>query len=435
MAWKDQRYSLMSSAARIQVPWIKVNIGIYTFGVFSRRASDKNAKDEYGNYYTTYNVQYPNYVQSLEITKINGQFNQYTLTLVYPVTVNDDPNFMDKVLSSVSKTRKIILSYGDMSMPSYIYKNEEAIITKVQKQINIQTSVITFIINAVSSASLNTGGSFTFPGGKIKPSDRIKSIFNNKKYKLQSLFTGMNSTNLNLLIEGDDMEVNVVTKTNISAIDYIRYLVSCMTPASGTISQSTKSDLYVLTMHDDAVYEESSVQDLEIRGPYFRVERVSKTKEHSDAFEIDIGVGNTGTIVTAFSITDNQNYSLLYDYNKRMDEQNYVRRIDSNGQMQEIYSPAMFSKTSDHLARTEDLNWWTQVTQYPIKASITVQGLLRPAVLMSYIRINIIFPGGHKYMDSGLYLVTNQVDRVDGQNGYKTTLTLLRVGGDTDPNL
>jgi hypothetical protein len=44
-------------------------------------------------------------------------------------------------------------------MPSYIYKNEEAIITKVSQNFNLQGSVINYTVNAVSSASLNNAGS------------------------------------------------------------------------------------------------------------------------------------------------------------------------------------------------------------------------------------------------------------------------------------
>ena len=103
---------------------VKVTIGSYTFGVYSRQTSN-SIKDKYGTY-IPYKVQYPDYVQSLQIVKINGQVNQYTLALSYPVTQTSDPNFFEKVLSSVSNTREIIFSYGDASMPAYIYKDEKA---------------------------------------------------------------------------------------------------------------------------------------------------------------------------------------------------------------------------------------------------------------------------------------------------------------------
>ena len=66
--------------------------------------------------------------------------------------------------------------------------------------------------------------------------------------------------------------------------------------------------------------------------------------------------------------------------------------------------------------RPEDIQWYTKITKYPINANITIQGLLRPATLMQYIRLNTIFPGGHKHISSGLYIVT------------KTTTCVFTVG-------
>ena len=50
---------------------------------------------------------------------------------------------------------------------------------------------------------------------------------------------------------------------------------------------------------------------------------------------------------------------------------------------------------------------------------------------MTYIRLNYIFPGGHKHIASGLYLITKQQDTID-DNGYKTTLELTKISGDTN---
>jgi hypothetical protein len=47
----------------------------------------------------------------------------------------------------------------------------------------------------------------------------------------------MNASNIDALIAGDDKEVDIGAKRNISPIDYISYLVSCMIPASFTTKQ------------------------------------------------------------------------------------------------------------------------------------------------------------------------------------------------------
>jgi len=52
---------------------------------------------------------------------------------------------------------------------------------------------------------------------------------------------------------------------------------------------------------------------------------------------------------------------------------------------------------------------------------------------MSYVRLNVIFVGGRKHIASGLYLVTQQRDRIDGNSGYKTTLSLTKIAGDDSP--
>ena len=430
MAFKDERRSLLSSGARVQVPWIKVTIGNYTFGVYSRVGVEKKNDNDF--YQSTYHVQYPNFVQSLDITKINGQVNQYTLALSYPVTQTDDPNFFEKVFSSVSKTRKIVFSYGDMSMPTYIYREEEAIITKIQTQFDLRSGVINYTVNAVSSAALNAGSNWTFQGGNFRPSERIKEIFNNSKYGLQKLFTGMNKSNIDYLIPSDDKQVSIEPKRNISALDYIIYLVSCMIPSSFTIPQLAATDMYVLTMHDDTTFDDEYRDTLVEHGSYFKIERVSYKTNKSDAMQIDIGFGNTGTIVTAFSVSDDENYSLLYDYNDTLEVSPYVKRLDNNGNWIDVWAPGISSSNNYLTTSPSDITWWKKVTKYPIKASITVQGLLRPAILMSYVRLNVIFPGGHKHISSGLYLVTQQKDRIDS-NGYRTTLSLTKISGDSSP--
>lgn len=428
MAFKDEKRSLLASNARVQTPWVKVTIGDYTFGVFRRVES---SKDYDGYYQVTKQFQYPNFVQSLDVTKINGQVNQYTLVLAYPVTQFDDPNFFEKVLGSVSKSREIIFSYGDMSMPHYIYKEEKALITKVQTSFQLQGGVINYTISAVSSAALNAGANHTFNGyASKKPSDIIKRLFQQDatKEELMELFTGMNDGNIDKLVRGDDKEVYIATKQNISTLDYILYLVSCMTPASSTTG--SMNDVYVLTIHDDTTFYDDT-RDLELvpTGSYFDIDRVSYKTEKSDAYQIDIGFGNTGTIVTAFQVVDNENYALLYDYSFRQGNQ-YVQRIDDKGDLVDIWAPGVYSKNDYKKPTQSDINWWTKMTQFPIKATITLEGLLRPAMLMSYVRLNVIFPGGNKHVSSGLYMVTQQHDRIDGQSGYKTTLSLTKISGD-----
>ena len=374
-----------------------------------------------------FNVQYPSYVQSLNITKINGQVNQYSLQLAYPVRFGDDPNLIEKILSSVTHTRKIIFSYGDATNPAYVYKSEEAIITNVVQQFNLESGTIVYTIRAVSGAALASSGSFNFINKKpIKPSDEIKRIFKaNSVYGLQNLFTGMTLANLDKLIDGTDQTVEVESKTNISPLDYIHYLVGCMIPVGSTLDIRTK-DIYILTVHDDTVYDQLYSDGLSEGGPYFKVTRTSTETLHmSDAYEVDIGY-NTSTIVLKFSIEKNENYSMLYEYNAKLSPELYSQRLNDQGKFEQVYAPMVTSGNDQYLTRAEDRIWYTKLTKYPISATLTVQGLLRHATLMQYLRLNVIFPGGNKHISSGLYIVTKQVDDI-GLNGYTTTLSLTRI--------
>jgi hypothetical protein len=395
--------------------------------VFSK--TESKAKDDEGFYYTQANVQYPNFIQRLEITKINGQVNQYTLSLIYPVTQTSDPNFFEKVLSSVSKTRKIIFSYGDMSMPSYIYKDEEAIITNITQTFSLVGSTIQYQVTAVSSAALSTDGSITVLGtgaGDLKkPSDEIKSLFRNNK-SLRDTFTGMSDADLNTLIAGDDMAVELESKHNISALDYLNYLVGCMIPAGSQAGLS--KEIYALTIHDDSMTGSSNT--INRKGPWFEVKKVSTVMEQDEAYEIDIGI-NTSTIVGSFTLNQNANYSIYYDYQDLAHPEKYIRVLNSDGLWEDKYAPTSMAKPGAFKSKPSDTVWWTKATQFPVKANIQVQGLLRPATLLQYVKLNVIFPGGRYHLSSGLYIVTSQVDNI-GPNGYATNLELTRIKGDMD---
>ena len=419
----DQNKSLLSSQARIQVPWVKVTIGDYTFGIFDDKT--KSWGKTTAGFYTPFAVQYPQYINSLEVTKVNGQVNTYRLFINYPITQFDDPNFFEKVFSSVSLTRKIVFTYGDAETPAYIYKDEEAIITKIYQSFNLQSSSINYTIDAVSSAALATDGSITIPAPnkKVKPSDEIKKLFRTNK-SLQKTFTGMKASDLDELIAGDDAPVMLESKQNISVVDYINYLTSCMVPAGTGLGLS--KDIYIMNIFDDSITSADKTKSR--KGPYFQVSKVSTVMEHSDAYEIDVGI-NTSTIVRSFSIESNDNYSIYYKYQNLAHPEDYVRRIGADGEWEDVYAPTSMERTNRYSTKSSDQVWWTKVTQFPVNASIQIQGLLRPATLMQYVRLNVIFPGGNKHISSGLYIVTRQVDNI-GPNGYATTLGLTRIKGE-----
>lgn len=418
-----KRQSLLASAARIQAPWIKITIGKYTFGVYDNAGKIKDDK----GFYTGFKVQYPSYVKSLNIIKINGQVNQYTLVIDYPVRSCDDPNLIEKILSSVTRTRKIVFSYGDATVPAYVYKDEEAIITKVTQQFNLEASLISYTINAVSATALASSGSFTFVHSvPVKPSAEIKRVLLDSQYGLTKLLRGVNKSNIDSLIDGTDQAVLLDSKTNISPLEYINYLVSCMIPEGATLEDRTK-DLYILTLHDETIFDTSfNNATTNYGGPYLKVTRVSSnTMYMSDAYEIDIGI-NTANIVLGFTIDNQENYSLLYDYNSELIPEQYSMKLNDKGKWEQTFAPMFTSGNNQYLTRPEDRTWFTKLTKYPISATIKVRGLLRPASLLQFVRLNVIFPGGNYHISSGLYIVTKQIDEIN-TSGYTTTLVLTRL--------
>ena len=64
--------------------------------------------------------------------------------------------------------------------------------------------------------------------------------------------------------------------------------------------------------------------------------------------------------------------------------------------------------------------------KFPLTAQLTLKGLLKPAMLMDYINIDVVFYG-QRHITSGVYAITGQTDFLSG-SGYRTTLSLVRVG-------
>lgn len=408
-------YNLLDNEVRIQTPFVKVVIGDYTFGIFQK--SSTTQRDSQG-IYKIQNIQYPNYIQSLQVEKINGQVNKYTLNISYSITQFNDPNFFEKVFSSISETRKIIFSYGDLSAPAFVYRNEEAIITRVSNQIDISSANINYTVKAVSSSNMAKVGVFNFPAySRAKPSAIIKDILrNNSTYGLLDLFTGMRDMNLveqKGLIAGDDIYIPLEAKRNISVLEYIQYLVNSMK------SSVNNKDIYAFNVIDST--------DEIFKGPYFKIVNTTKAGNSLDCYSLDIGYDyRNNNAVTNFSIDNQEAYSIFYKWSKKLSSNEYTQRIDDNGNLISIYAPIISSKNEQGVTYPDDENWWKSVTQYPIKASITIRGLLRPAILMSSIDIGCIFYG-KLHSSTGKYIVTKQVDNI-GMDGFYTTLSLVRVG-------
>lgn len=416
-----KRADLLSLTSRVEVPFIIAKMGGMTLGMYSKSKIHKD--NRYDHQYI--NVSYPNFIKSLNVTKnANGLVNTYKLSLIYAVTEKDDPNLIEKLLSKTKTDRKITFSYGDFNIPNFIFKEEEAIITNVTNDMDINNHTLTYNITAVSNSYLASAGKYSFGSVRMKGSDRIKQILFNTTYQLYSLFPGMK--NLNFVnkagfIASDDAVIQIEAKDNITVLDYLKYVVSCMRWSGDT--GVMKTAVYKIATYDDIMSEYG--------GSYFKVTRYMSNSEVIDSedldyMNLDIGYPDKNAVIS-FRVTDNENYALYYDYNESLNATQCQYRIGSDGSID--YSSSNVLMTDNELDRvTEaDKSWWAKMTSYPVNAKLVVRGLVKNAQLMSMIRLNVLFYG-KKHIHSGIYAINSQIDTVD-ESGFRSTLTLIRVGG------
>ena len=148
--------------------------------------------------------------------------NTYTLSLTYPINETSDPNFMEKVFSSVAKTRKITFTYGDASAPMFLYKEESAFISTIVPSFNIQSSVINYTIQAIGSGFELSSSKYSFSArNNVKASDILIELLYSDYRDLLDVFTGMRNKDLVLskgLIPRDDKPINLQKKCNIAIL-------------------------------------------------------------------------------------------------------------------------------------------------------------------------------------------------------------------------
>lgn len=406
---------LTSVDTLVESPFIIVTIGGYTFGSYS------GPNQSYGS-----RVQYPNFMKSLTINKVNGTINTYTITFEYQIRAGEDPNLLDKIFSKAVNDRKITLSYGDWNSPSYIYKDEVCIITNITSNVNFGGSAITYVLQCTSDAFALTSNLYNFPARTAKPSDVLKELVFNQKYGLMNVFTGMGNKQVVLesnFIASNDKAVPLAAMSSTNVLNYMSFLVDSMTSDNNTTDSIKKNSKYAFCIYDDTSNN--------FGGTYFVVKEVANNNKSVDSlstYSIDVGYPGDN-FVTQFNVTNDQSWAILYDYSKKINQSEYVYRIGKDGKVITEFSPSA-TQSSRFLKTTEaDANWWNNMTSFPISATLTIKGLTRPSILMTYVKLNVLFYG-QKHISSGLYIITGQQDTIDS-TGYKTTLTLTRIGGDT----
>lgn len=412
--------SLLSYPTLVESPFIILKIGDYTFGSYTAQGSfeRQNAKSK---------VRYPDYMTGINITKVNGSVNQYVISMVYQITPGDDPNRLDRIFSSVGYGT-IYITYGDWAAPTFVYKEEEAIITKLSSNVDFASSRITYTLYCTSNAVNLMGTSSNYPARHAKPSDLIfELLYTNKNSGLLDVFYGMKNKQAVIarnLIPTNDKAVDIPAKEDMDTLSYINFLVTYMSSNTNTGKGPIKDSSYYLSIVDDTYGE--------LGGPYFQITQVKSstgTFNSVDTYEVDIGYPGEN-LVTRFQLVDDQSWALLYNYSSNVHEQDYVYRLDNDGYMITEYSKNLSTSNKYHTTTEAQRSWWTDMTQFPVRAEMEIKGLVRPTMLMTYVRVNAFFYG-QRHVSSGLYIITKQQDKIDS-TGYRTILSLTRIAGDED---
>lgn len=408
---------LLTYPTLVESPFIQFKVGDYTFGTYT---GDK----------------FPNYIDSMTVKKVNGEVNQYTINIRHQIEAGADPNLLDRIFSSAGYGAKVYISYGDYESPSFTYKEEEAILLKVTNNVDFKNSLITYTVSCTSNATQLYANKKQFEKYEsAKPSDIIADMLwgsGKEKYGFRDVFPGMygeNEGNRQKFIASDDKEVEIAAKNNIDPLSYLNYLITCMCSVTNTDNSTVlKDSTYKLCLYDEN-FDDSGYAT----GAYFKIVKIptksgaQSTLQNQNIYEVDIGFP-TDNMVMDFSVKTDQSWALLYNYSDQIKEITY--NLDNNGELQEQYLPKVAISNINGKMTEAQRTWWTQMTEFPVKASLTIKGLIRPAILMTYVRINALFYG-QRHISSGLYIITSQEDSISGA-GFRTTLELQRVAGDDD---
>lgn len=363
--------------------------------------------------------EYPNYIDSMQVSKVNGEINQYTINIVYQIRAGEDPNLIDKLLSRV-RYDKIQITYGDANSGRY-YSDTEAMITNVTMNRDYAGSKITYAISATSANNLVTTHTMNFSAVTAKPSTVINRLLYNSgetSRLLLNAFPGMkNRTSASSLIPTNDAELSIEPQTNVDPISYINFLVGSMSNMVESQSNLRNSSYYI-TYSDD---EEGL-----FGGAYFKITEITKHDSRSrvkNCFEVNVGYPGDECVMV-FKINNDSAWSLLYK-NKSIAPE-YVYSVLNDGTITQQESRNLTS--ASNIQSEINKNWWSDMVNFPITAQLTLRGLLRRSLLMEHIYVNVYFYG-QKHYTSGLYVITAQTDKLSG-SGFRTVLDLTRVGNE-----
>lgn len=388
---------LPSTVNYVEAPYAKITLGGVTFGTYSGGS-------------------YPNYIQGVDVKKTNGSMNEYTVTLIHQVAPGDNPNYIDNLIAA-NGFNIITIEYGD-AQAGVAFRSVNALLIDVKSKYDFLNSCITYTLYATSSSVMSTLQRRNYPAVKDKPSNIINKMLYETGELLQYFPAMVNKTlvSSNNYIPNNDKEVELDAVENTTPLNYLNKLVSSMvSTTSGAINDS----IYYLDINDE-----------DSLGPYFTIQEVGtklSTSSFPLVYEIDINYPDEESLAYNFSVNTDYTWPLAYQYNSGFS--NYDYGITTAGKtFKQASNLGIKSVTGTTNSFITDKNWWTNVTEFPVKATLELKGLTSYVLLLNYIKVNVYY-FGNKRLSSGVYIVTGQEDILSG-NGFRTRLDLLRVAGD-----
>jgi len=370
----------------IEAPFVQLTIGGYEFGV-------KSAKDT-------------NYIIGLNVVRTNGSMNEYTIYLVHQISPGRNPNFIDELLAANSY-EKIKIRYGD-AMSNVIFEDNSALLIGSSVNFNLSGYCITYEIKATSSVISTATHKLSYPTKTDKGSNIIRDLLADASTGLGDIYPNMKNANYvskNNLIPQNDKVITVEAVSNVNPLNYLKTVVATMQSAIS----DTSNYYLVLGDNDFKIYEIDSLN----------------LSYDSSLYEVNINYPDDNQVYN-FNCNTDFAWPLAYDFNGNISTYNYT--LDHNGMIDTSYSrnPNLLDFTSSQQTNISN-NWWKNVTEFPITATLECRGLLSPLLLMTYIKVNCWYYGQQR-LTSGVYIVTSQQDVLTG-SGYRTILSLLRVAG------
>lgn len=386
----------------VEVPFGEVTIGGVTFGTIQHKKK-----------YTSY----PNYVQSISITKTNGTINEYTIELIHQISPGDNPNYVAELISKTGYNT-ITISYGDANSGEY-FADIAALVTDVKTTFNFNSYNIQYTIIATSLSYLLATTKKNFPAIKSKPSSVIINLLKDESSGLTKYFTGMRNINAVMsagYIPTNDKVIEIEAVSNKTVLEYISYLTALMKNEDEKIADNST---YYFTINDEYNYEGSTFSIKEVIANNIITNNI--------VYDVDVGYPDAN-LVFDFNVTSDYAWALAYQTANKITTYKYD--INYAGKLVTTKTSPVINSTLGSNQFNIDSNTWKQLTRFPINATLTTKELLSPIFTLSYIRINNYY-FGNKRITSGLYIVVEQKDTISS-NGCRTTLGLTRVASDAE---